>query len=385
MKFSEKLESILEQGVNKTFLLLSFSLLISLLALISISKGRSVLPKNPAGEVGRTAIYLAQTGKISRDDYVAKYNSYLEISRQNPGFVYTQDYFALGANGALYPKHPLLISVLASGLYAVFGTLGFWIYAQINFFILLFSFRSILQQFIKPGAADMGTFILIAGTQIAVSSFGLSYDLALIAMMFAGLALAKRHPLWGSFLMGITALIRANIVLFLPILVLTFLPAANQNRYRWLLASLLGTSQALLLFMLLNTIIWGGPLTLPYHRLPIFYHGQMFIDHSHNLSLDTLMSQTYSKLFGPSRGLFTANPVLFLLPFAYWALRNRETRWFSSAALIAGLLNLLVIFAYSYWDSSVIGNRFLMPTVCLWLLPICIGMSNRLGRQQNVQ
>ena len=382
MHLSKRLESILEHGLGRSTLLFGFLLLICLLALISLGKGRSVLPMNPAGEVGRTAIYLAETGKISRRDFVEKYDSFLEISRQNPGFVYTQDYYALGANGVLYPKHPILVSVIAAPFYAIFGTVGFWIYAQIMFLILIISFRHILRQFVKPGAADIGTIILIGGTQIAIGSFGLSYDLTLVSIMLAGLALSKRFPLWGSFLMGITAMIRASTVAFVPLLALAFLPTAKEERRSWIAAAISGLGQGLGLMMILNRLIWGSPFTLPYHRLPTFLNGTALFDHSHTLSLNNLLSEPVAKVFYPPHGMFPSNPALLLLPIGWLAWKSRSSRWFTTLTFVSGLLKLLVIFSYSYWNSSVIGNRFLLPTICLWLLGIGIGLGLRLEKRQ---
>ena len=48
-----------------------------------------------------------------------------------------QDFFSIGSDGNLYPKHSILFAALSAVFYGVFGEVGFWILVQVGLFALL--------------------------------------------------------------------------------------------------------------------------------------------------------------------------------------------------------------------------------------------------------
>ena len=138
-----------------------------------------------------------------------------------------------------------------------------------------------------------------------------------------------------------------------------------------------------LLFAAYNWVIFHTPFPAGY-RYHVEYHdvhGQGFMGFT---------GPTWAALYGitvsPYRGLFFLSPILLLcLPGLVFLWR--DTRFRSTAALVATLLAgfLLYVASYLYWSGGdAIGPRFLVPLVPFLMLPVARAWSEwsarRLGR-----
>jgi len=328
--------------------------------------GFPVVPINtPAERAVEAANSLLNSGTLQAPEYHMLKDKILNDAKET-GKSFFQDVFALGTNNELYPKHSLVPIFGAVLGVAIAGDYGPLLIQNIFAFLLFLSIWSIINNVAPPKGISI-LLMLMFGTQLffSLTCYVYTYDLHGLTFLFGGLALAKCHPVLGGFVAGLSVLVRPTYILYLPMI-----PAFWSMNHRKIFTTILGIVSAILLFFTINTILFGSPYTTSYHRAPIITpDGLSFaVTHPIGLNFDILFSDITVKLFDKQKGLITYNLLYLLVPWCLVGFIKKPT--FKSGILLTEIvIPIIYFFSYEMWNSTSMGNRFLLPsTICCVLL-----------------
>ncbi len=349
-------------------------------AAVNLCLKNSLLPINPAFQVSQVTKSLWLNRSLTPASYQLIYTDLLAKSKEQSGEIVWQDIFASGPNSVLYPKHPILVSLAALPFFALFGDAGFWILNQIFLFAIFFAIFRITCELYSHKVAFFTLAISFGGTQIFLDSWGFSYDLASAALILFGFERAEKRPLLGSFLISLSLFIRISNIVFLA---LPFAWKLLHPDLEWShKAALKGLVFGFIPLCLVNWYMWGSPFKTPYHNLIYFYDGNALIETSgHVLTIKVFLADWGEKLFSKTNGVLLYNPALFAAFFGL-AFTPKPYRSFTIVLSTCAIINILLIFAYSHWDASTLGNRFLLPSIRLLTMTIA-AISQKFSQKQN--
>jgi hypothetical protein len=295
---------------------------------------------------------------------------------------------ARGRNEAFYPKHPILLAVVALPFYVVAGDLGLlafnlaqlcalvlvmWIGARryasdgIAFALMLwFAFGTMLRPVAYNFAPDVLSTLLVVGGIV-----GLLYGRCVVAGVLLGLSL------WAKW---------TNAVFF-PVAAVAL---AVQRDWRALLRFGAGAALPVAGLLGLNWHMFGSPFVTPYDRVLVVVKQRWVVEPSHRTFFTIpFWRGLWTQLTDAHAGLLVAAPPFVLaLPgfFLIWRRARPE------AVLVAGgCIAPLAMFAkYDQWNVSSYGPRFLLSAVALSALPAAatlafvFQLAHRLRRRDDV-
>jgi len=269
---------------------------------------------------------------------------------------------ALGTDGAWYPKHPVLLPVLALPFLGVFGMPGFLIFNLLVLAGLAAAMLRLARLHAPRVAAAGAVLLLLFGTFVRAYAYNLSPDLLATLLLTLGvLALLKRRCVLGGLLLGGAVLGKLLLVVALPF-ALVFATARFGVRGALRLAA--GSALPLAFLALINASLFGSPLVTSYDRNVTLQEGRIVATSHWSLFSNDILAGMRGEMLDPRHGLLPTAPVLLLvLPGALLLARRRR----SDACFLLGLSASLVLLlaAYRDWAASHYGNRFLMPVLAL--------------------
>lgn len=285
---------------------------------------------------------------------------------------------ALGANGAWYPKHPLLLSVLALPFYAVAGDFGLLGFNLVQLTALSLVAWSLLRRFTSEVVALATTWWLAIATQLLPAAYNFSPDVLSTLLVVSGyLALVSRKAAIAGALFGLACCARWSNVILLPIASLYVLHGFTRRDW---LAFGLPLAACLLALAALNTWMFGSPWITPYDRvIGSFEYGLPVLETSHRALFDEpFFPGLWAQLSDRSIGLVASGPHVLLAPLGLVLLWRRSRG--DTLLLVAICLALVAFFApYKLWQASTIGHRFLMTVVVLSALPAALLVDRVVG------
>ncbi len=278
---------------------------------------------------------------------------------------------ALGRGGEWYPKHPILMPVLSVPFYALLGPAGFLVFNLLDFLLLGATMWLLCRRHSSPGIAAAATFLILGATFLRAYVYNYSPDLfSTLLVLSAILALLERRSWAGGALLGLSVLAKLTNV-FTAAIVMAFLAARRPRRE--VLRVAMGAIPALAALALLNTALFGGPMTSGYDRTLVLQDGRPTLV-SHRGFFDLPVGEgVLGQLFSKRVGLLTTSPVL-LLSIPGFVLLFRRDPWEGLLLLGVAEFIFLLFSTYRYWDTSHYGNRFLMTPVCLAVVPMALAL-----------
>ncbi len=276
---------------------------------------------------------------------------------------------ALGAGGAWYPKHPILMPVVAIPFLAAFGMPGFLVFNLIVLALLGFVMMRLARVCAPPGAAAAAAFALLTGTFLRAYDYNFSPDLFATLILVTGLlALVRGRDGLGGFLLGLGVATKLTHLFLVPLAPL-YAAWCRGRRGAW--RSVAGAAGPLLAVAAFNASLFGSPLVTSYDRNVETRDGKTATVSHRGLFDGGLARGVAGELFDPRHGLLTTSPVLLLaLPGLAILFRRRPKE---AVLFLAAAEFLLLFFAtYRHWDASHYGNRFLMPVVAVAAAPLAL-------------
>ena len=181
---------------QKPAALLCIVFVIYVAAIAVITKDTPQFPPDPASSVAATARHFWNTGNLRGPRFQELYHDFAEKSRSHPRDSLWQDTFSLGTDGALYPKHTILVSVLSAPFYGLFGDIGFWILSQLALFLFLAGVYRLSTEVSSPFTTAGGRGALVLSDDVhsyfALAPTGIFGGGSPSALRFAGEILCPR-------------------------------------------------------------------------------------------------------------------------------------------------------------------------------------------------
>ncbi|MEX2206418.1 MAG: glycosyltransferase 87 family protein [Myxococcota bacterium] len=278
---------------------------------------------------------------------------------------------ALGANGAWYPKHPLLLSLLGLPFYALAGDLGLLAFNLVQLTALLVVAWFLVRRYTSEVVALATTWWLALASQLSPAAYNFSPDVLSTLLVVSGvLALVSRRAAFAGALFGLACCARWSNAILLPIASLFVLHEFERRDWLAFVAPL---AACLLALAALNAWMFGSVFVTPYDRvIGSFKSGVPVLEASHRELFDApFFSGLWAQLTDRDVGLVVSGPHVLVAVFGLVLLWRRSR---ADTLLLVGIcLALLAFFApYEPWRASSIGHRFLMTVVVLSALPAAL-------------
>jgi len=278
-----------------------------------------------------------------------------------------------GRHGEFYPKHPILLAVVALPFYVVAGDIGLLAFnlAQLCALVLVMWVGA------RRYASDLVAFALMVwfafGTLLRPAAYNFAPDvLSSLLVVGAIVALLYGRCVVAGLLLGLSVWAKWTNAIFFPVAVLA-LAARRDWRSLWRFGAAAALPIAGLLG--LNGHMFGSPFVTPYDRVLIVEHNRWVVEPSHRTFFTVpFWRGLWTQLTHPTLGLVTGAPP-FLLALPGFVLLFRRAR--SEALLVGGAcLAQLALFAkYEQWNMSSYGPRFLLSVVALSALPAAAALA----------
>lgn len=267
---------------------------------------------------------------------------------------------SVGSGGEWYPKHSVLMPILATPFFIVFGVDGLLIFNAMAMVLALFLGYRLAARFSQPEAAAMAVFLVSACPLVPYLTYAYSHDVFYAALAAGGCeALASRRPGLGGFLLGLAVVAKVtNVLVAAPIT----LALAGRDRHSLGRAIAFGTIP-LAVFAVANWLMYGSPLVTSYHRILTVRDGTPSVEtyDVFGTPLDQGLRRFFTRSGEGELAQMAALPVAAYggLPFLFRRARA------VAIALAVSLAAFLVAFAkYRYG-----GARFFMPWLVLSVAP----------------
>ena len=294
----------------------------------------------------------------------------LDVRNQFESLGYTPvSHASLGANGAWYPKHPVLMPVLSLPFFAAAGDPGLLAFNVAQLSVLAALMWALARHAATARAAWAATLAFAFTTMLRDGAYNWSPDvLTAVLTLAAVLAQIARVPIVAGLLWGLSIWSKLpNLFLLIPAAAYSALVFSRRDLIRAGVA--LALPIAALAFF--NDALFGSPWLTSYDRVIASIAGPaVTLEPSHRTFFDVPIAQgLIQQLTDPRNGLLRSAPVLAFAVFGFGALHRRSPR---EAWLIAGLMAVQILsFApYRLWNQSNFGHRFLIVTIALGAAPM---------------
>jgi hypothetical protein len=286
---------------------------------------------------------------------------------------------ALGENAAWYPKHPILMPVVALPFLWAFGMPGFLLFNLVVLALLAVGLMKLARSVASPPAAAIGALLMVTGTFLRHYGYNFSPDVFATGVLVAALlATIRGMDARGGLLAGLAVVAKLTHLFLVPL----FLGYSILAR-GWRAGARAAACAALPLLALaaLNLVLFGSPFETSYDRnVAVEADGIATLSHRGLFDGDPLGGLA-AELFDLRHGLLTTSPILFLaLPGFFLLFRRRPLD--AALYLLIGEFLLLFFGTYRYWMTSHYGNRFLIPVVAICVPAISLSLDwlwRRLG------
>jgi hypothetical protein len=304
------------------------------------------------------------------------------------------DQTSLGENGQWYPLHEFLMPVLTVPFYLAFGIYGCLIFNVLVSILLMLTLFELCCRHVDFQSA-FAAIILTAFTTLFLN-YTYSYSLDVFSTFLLVLAywcVVRRRFLPAGFVWGMATLSRLSIAITLPgfiaylLLVADFSFKSNSKgrtpgiqtlskKMRPAVSFLTGGFPLAICFLLSNWLMFGSPATTSYDRWQQFVNGQSVVSSQRGAFSCSFVENLPKTLIDQKSGLLIGAPLIIVsVAFGlgpFWRKARNET-----ILLLITSGSLIVLFSkYCYAVPGGVGNRYLMPVVALFAIPLGLAIAN---------
>jgi hypothetical protein len=306
-----------------------------------------------------TTMAMAEHGRIEQRDLQPR-SWYEQRLGWNDSLPEDWSNVALGRNGGYYPKHPILLPLLAVPFYWVFGTIGTLfanVLLNLAFVWLIFL---LCRRIARVEIAAIIAAIVSGVPFVQAMSYSFSNDLLGADLLLGSLECALAGVFgWSGVLAGLALWSRVTNVMFLPGLMLA---GWDRGGLRAVGRAALFSLIPLGLYGALNTYMFGAPWITSYQAVLVREHGQQKVATHTDLFNVPWDAGFRTALTGPN-GAFASFPLLapglLALPVLAW----RRWRLALAILLFCTLPTLLLMkytwfrphFLYAIFGASTLG------------------------------
>ena len=273
---------------------------------------------------------------------------------------------AVGASGALVPKHQLLLVFLSYPAYRLLGDKGLLVFNVACVLAVLVGTLALCREWVSAPHALGVAFLFGVATLFLPYVYNFSADLLTTALLVWGVVSVR----WRRFFAAAVfiSLSVAAKVSSLPAAAAALLLLGWEARKEPLSGPVVaavacGLALGILPFVGSNVLLFGNPWHSGYSHIAVAAAGGGLAEYSHTTDFTRpLWRGVWDVLCSFPRGLLVSNPLLFAalgFPAVYRSKRDP----FLLLLLVGVAAQVLVIAKYAQWDRSAFSNRFLMPAV----------------------
>jgi hypothetical protein len=306
----------------------------------------------------------------------------LDISSELPGgWQHHINQIALSIGNTSVPKHPVVMPILSLPFIGAFDKPGALIFNVVQMGTLLLVLYQLGCSVARPYAASAAVVITFVGSMLPHYVWNYSPDVCATVLLMSGtlvVSIASRLRGWlaGGLLLGAAAVAKFPLIVFLPGAVLL----TQKPNWKSMLPVAGGIAVPLAAFAIMNIHLFGSPFVTSYDRIATLKDGNVPAVYSQRSSFDLPIGEgARRQVFDKEHGLLTTSPVTLLALLGVPLLMAQHPRF--GAHLVLGSLALFLLFSmYDQWDASHYGNRFLMPTVAAFTVPLAVAFDWIAGR-----
>jgi hypothetical protein len=340
------------------------ALLVLLLALVYIPFLLFLDPTNEGFLWGDAVYYRLAVESLARDGDLAVENN---LPAGALATAVHDKQLAVGASGALVPKHQLLLVFFAYPAYRLLGDKGLLVFNVACVVVVLVGTLALCREWVSAPHALGVAFLFGVATLFLPYVYNFSADLLTTALLVWGVVSVR----WRRFFAAavLISLSVAAKVSSLPAAAAALLLLGWEARKQPLSGPVVagvacGLALGILPFVGSNVLLFGNPWHSGYSHIAVAAAGGGVAEESLRTTDFTrpLLRGVWDVLFSFPRGLLVSNPLLFAA-LAFPAVYRSKRDPFLLLLLVGVAAQVLVIAKYEQWDRSAFSNRFLMPAV----------------------
>ncbi len=280
---------------------------------------------------------------------------------------------ALAVDGQPVPKHPVVLPIISLPFIGAFGEPGALVFNVAQVTALLWILFRLARLAARPAAASAAVIATYAASFLPHYLWNYSPDVCAAALLMASVlalcaAPGARALVLGGLLFGAACVAKFPLVVFAPgSLLLLRKPFGRQ-------ALLFGAGVALpfAAFAAMNAHLFGSPLVTSYDRIARLTASGAPAVYTQRSSFDLPIREGIrGQILDREHGLLATSPVTLAALAGIPLFFRRRPRL--AAHLVLGSLALFLLFStYDQWSASHYGNRFLMPLVVAFTVPLAV-------------
>ena len=287
---------------------------------------------------------------------------------------------AMSVGGQPVPKHPVVLSIVSLPWVATLGEAGALVFNVLQIITLVWLLFLISARVCRPAAASAAVIFTFTGSFLPHYVWNFSPDVCATLLLTGAFLLLSidrgdLSHVFAGFLLGLACVAKFPLSLFVPGCLLLL----SKPRVRNGLLVVSGASVPLALFAFFNARLFGSPFVTSYDRIVTLTANGMPAVYSQRSSFDLAVGKgVVGQLLDPRHGLLTTSAITIAslagLPF----LARKD--WRLTACIVVGSLGLFLFYStYDQWAASHYGNRFLMPVVSLFSVPLAAALERLVG------
>jgi hypothetical protein len=283
--------------------------------------------------------------------------------------------FAIGRDGAWYPKHPVLMPLVSLPFLWAWGPPGALVFNIIQLAAALVLAQAIASRFARRGVALAATWLIALLSVVPQFAYNYSADVFSTVIVLAMILAWLDGRAFSCGLLGGLALWAklTNGVFWLACACGLALERARHRLAPTLAAWVAGVAIGIAPFLALNAFMFGSPLTTGYDRIFIYEQSAAGDAGLHSCRDDfdrPVVEGLRGLLLDPKHGLLRNSPVVLLALVGIGPALGRR-RHESVLLLGASLALLLMMSRYRLWmEGSPNATRFLLVAVFLAAAPL---------------
>ena len=274
---------------------------------------------------------------------------------------------ALGRNGEWWPKHPILMPIVAAPFVWAFGPMGTLVFQFVGFVLMALLAWRIASRVAPRPAALAATIAFLATPWVHDRVWGFNNDVFYTVLILAALdAALLRKALLAGALLGIGVFAKATNVLYGPALLLVFL---LRKDWRGALRFCVAAAVPAAFYLGLNWYMYASPFNTGYDRILVREAGKLGMhSHSADFHFSRILPGLKTVLFG--REGFLGHFPLFFAGLAGLLLLAVK-RW-REALVLAWCIALPIAFHAPYtWYRL----EFNLPQLAMAVAPLAVLLS----------
>lgn len=269
-----------------------------------------------------------------------------------------------GPDGTWWPKHPILLPILATPLYWLLGPAGaLWTNVLLLVFGLLFAAR-LASRVVDPTVAAVTALAFSALPLMTHSAYSYSNDVMYGALTVAGVELFVAESFaFSGLLLGLAVWSKPPQGMFPGLLGLSLL---LRRQWRPALRMALGGLAPILAMLVQNTWMFGSPLTFSYDRILVTRGGRPALESASVKMHRPLLAGLKSVWQDPGQGLVPEVSFgLGALLGVPWLIRRLPIIGVTFVLTLAGFFVFYAKYDYTY-------ARFYLPWLFLSVVPAAL-------------